>query len=118
MQQETATLGSKFNQRFFVIVDNKGGEVVLGPEFGSILMTIVGYPRVGKNRKNHYFDKPKDIITFYEQFKNDRDITDRQKSLINSQYTDIILEASSPSKINYRIAVRSVSKYKMQEKEE
>ena len=31
MQQETATLGSKLNQRFFVIVDNKLGEVVLGP---------------------------------------------------------------------------------------
>ena len=31
LQQETSTLGFKFNQRFFVIVDNKQGEVVLGP---------------------------------------------------------------------------------------
>ena len=65
MQQETGTLGYKFNQRFFVIVDNRMGEVVLGPEFGSILMTIVGYPRVGKNKKNRYFESPKDIVTFY-----------------------------------------------------
>lgn len=62
MQQETATLGFKFNQRFFVIVDNKIGEVTLGPEFGSILMTVVGYPKVGKNKKNRYCEKPKDVV--------------------------------------------------------
>ena len=77
MQQETATLGSKLNQRFFVIVDNKLGEVVLGPEFGSILMTIVGYPKMGKNKKNKYFERPRDIVSFYEQFKTDMDISDR-----------------------------------------
>jgi len=38
-----------------VIVDNKYGEVTLGPDFGSILMTIIGYPRLGKNKKNKYF---------------------------------------------------------------
>ena len=91
MQQETATLGYKLNQRFFVIVDNRSGEIVLGPKFGSILMTIVGYPRLGKNKKNRYFDKPKDIVAFYEQFKNDKDISDRQKTLINTQYSDIIM---------------------------
>jgi hypothetical protein len=66
MQQETNTLGFCLNQRFFVIVDNRYGEVTLGPEFGSILMTIVGYPRVGKNKKNRYYEKPADIIKFFE----------------------------------------------------
>lgn len=55
MQQETSTLGFVLNQRFFVIVDNKYGEVTLGADFASILMTIVGYPRIGKNKKNMYF---------------------------------------------------------------
>jgi hypothetical protein len=54
MQQETSTLGFVLNQRFFVIVDNKYGEVTLGADFASILMTIVGYPRIGKNKKNKY----------------------------------------------------------------
>jgi hypothetical protein len=31
---------------------------MLGAEFGSILMTVVGYPRIGKNKKNKYFEKP------------------------------------------------------------
>lgn len=74
-----------------MIVDNRMGEVTLGPEFGSILMTIVGYPRTGKNRKNRYFDNPKEIVRFYEEFRNDKDISDRQKTLINSQYSDIIM---------------------------
>lgn len=41
-----------------MIVDNKSGEVTLGAEFGSILMTVVGYPKIGKNKKNKYFEKP------------------------------------------------------------
>jgi len=79
-------------------------------------MTIVGYPRIGKNKKNKYFEKPRDIVKFYEDFKNDRDISDRQKSLINSQYSDIIIETNSSSKINSKIVVHSVSKYKATEK--
>lgn len=55
LQQETSTLGFLLNQRFFVIVDNKYGEVTLGADFASILMTIVGYPKMGKNKKNKYF---------------------------------------------------------------
>lgn len=58
MQQETHTLGSDLKQRFFVVVDNRQGEVTLGPEFGLILMSIIGYPRIGKNPKNKYFQKP------------------------------------------------------------
>lgn len=58
MQQQTNTLGFGLKQRFFVIVDNVKGEVTLGPEFGSILMSIIGYPRIGRNPKNKYFQKP------------------------------------------------------------
>lgn len=54
MQQETSTLGFVLNQRFFVIVDNRYGEVTLGTDFASILMTVVGYPKKGKNMKNRY----------------------------------------------------------------
>jgi len=39
---------------FFVIVDNKNGSLRLGPEFNSVLMTIVGYPKIGNNNKNIY----------------------------------------------------------------
>jgi len=55
MQQETETLGFTLNQSFFVIVDNRYGEVALGYEFGSPLMTIVGYPKTGRNKKNKCF---------------------------------------------------------------
>jgi len=40
-------------------------------------MTVVGYPRIGKNKKNKYFEKPSEIINFYEVFKNNRDISVR-----------------------------------------
>jgi hypothetical protein len=58
MQQDTGSLGYTLNHRFFVVVDNSSGEVILGPEFGSLLMTIVGYPKLGRNKKNVYFEKP------------------------------------------------------------
>lgn len=66
MQQETSTLGFVLNQRFFVIVDNKYGEVTLGADFASLLMTIVGYPRIGKNKKNKYYEKPSEIIQLFK----------------------------------------------------
>ena len=81
-------------------------------------MTIVGYPKIGKNKKNKYFEKPRDIVPFYEQFKNDTDISDRQKSLINHQYTDIVLENSSLNKINEKIMCRSISKHKHNSKDD
>jgi len=55
MQQETETLGFTLNQSFFVIVDNRYGEVALGYEFGSPLMTIIGYPKTGRNKKTKCF---------------------------------------------------------------
>lgn len=54
-------------------------------------MNIVGYPRLGRNPKNKYFQKPSEIIAYYNRFKNDSDISERQKTLIKSQYEDIIL---------------------------
>jgi hypothetical protein len=52
-----------------VIVDNKYGEVTLGADFASLLMTIVGYPKIGKNKKNKYFEDPMDIIKYFKDFK-------------------------------------------------
>lgn len=69
LQQETSTLGFVLNQRFFVIVDNKYGEVTLGADFASLWMTIVGYPKIGKNKKNKYFERPSEVIKFFKEFK-------------------------------------------------
>jgi len=32
-----------------VVVDNKKGKINLGEEFNSEVMTIVGYPKIGRN---------------------------------------------------------------------
>ena len=69
LQQETSTLGFVLNQRFFVIVDNKYGEVTLGADFASLWMTIVGYPKIGKNKKNKYCERPSEAIKFFKEFK-------------------------------------------------
>lgn len=53
-QHETNSLGLELNTNFFVVTDNKSGTLKLGPEFNSQLMTIVGYPKTGSNKKNIY----------------------------------------------------------------
>jgi hypothetical protein len=118
MQQDTATLGFRLTQRFFVVVDNAQGEVLLGPEFASILMTVVGYPRRGSNKQNRYFEHPPEILAYYQQFRNDQDLSRRQKSLIASQYSDVVLERGSSSRISPRVAVRSISKHRPPENKE
>ena len=57
LQKETDTLGQPLDKRYFVVVDNIKGVVILGPEFSSLLMFIVGYPKRGSNKKNHYCKK-------------------------------------------------------------
>lgn len=69
MQKETDTLGHPLNKRFFVVVDNIKGTVVLGPEFSSLVMFIVGYPRKGENKKNYYCKRTADVVERYRQFR-------------------------------------------------
>ena len=78
-------------------------------------MTVGGYPKVGNNKKNLYFSNAKDIVKYYLEFRNDQDISDRQKTLIQMQYSDIILENNSVTKENSKIMIRSISKYKSAE---
>ena len=54
-------------------------------------MTVVGYPRKGSNKKNKYLESPEEIVNLYWKFKNDSDISGRQKTLIQTQFSDIIL---------------------------
>ena len=68
MQKETDTLGLPLDRRYFVVVDNIKGTVMLGPEFSSLLMFIVGYPRKGVNKKNHYCKRSSDVIEKYKIF--------------------------------------------------
>lgn len=70
MQKEVDTLGQPLDKRYFVVVDNIKGAVVLGSEFSSLLMFIVGYPRKGPNKKNHYAKKISDVVGKYRQFCN------------------------------------------------
>jgi hypothetical protein len=56
----------------------------LGADFASILMTIVGYPRIGKNKKNKYLEWPSEIIKYYKEFKTAPDTIKMSKSLIKS----------------------------------
>lgn len=46
------------------------GTVMLGSEFSSLLMFIVGYPRKGVNKKNHYCRRANDVIDKYQTFIN------------------------------------------------
>ena len=56
------------NRRYFVVVDNFKGAVILGPEFSSLLMFIVGYPKAGPNKKNHYCSTPIEVVEKYKYF--------------------------------------------------
>jgi hypothetical protein len=47
-------LGEEVNTTFFVVVDNKAGPLALGKEFDSELITVVGYPKKGSNKRNLY----------------------------------------------------------------
>lgn len=56
------------NKRYFVVVDNSDGPVSLGPVFSSLLMFIVGYPRIGPNKKNHYCSTVSDVLEKYRYY--------------------------------------------------
>ena len=58
MQQETDTLGYALDRHFFVLVDNRQGEVKLGKEFGSKMITLVGYPKLGRSKHIRYCKTP------------------------------------------------------------
>ena len=51
-----------------MLVDNNEGLVTLGPEFSSLLMFIVGYPKIGPNKKNHYCTNSKEVLKKYISF--------------------------------------------------
>jgi hypothetical protein len=42
--------------------------VALGYEFNSPLMSIVGYPNIGRNKNNKYLSKPSDVIAYFKEF--------------------------------------------------
>lgn len=111
MQQETQTLGLNLNQPIFVVVDNKHGEVALGSEFNSPLMNIVGYPSIGRNKKNKYFSKPLDLIAYFKQFKKAK----RQKNKDIPACQDNRTDQSKVNKKNSKIEVKSICKYKLEE---
>lgn len=69
LQHGASTLGFALDQRFFVVVDNRYDDVMLGPEFASKLITIVGYPKLGANKKNTYFRTPEEVLKYYYDFK-------------------------------------------------
>lgn len=67
-QHETDSLGQQLNTTFFVVVDNKNGSLSLGKEFNSVLMTIIGYPKIGSNKQNIYCQQPQQVVEQYNEF--------------------------------------------------
>ena len=65
MHNDYDGLGVPLDRRYFVVVDNYEGSVGLGSWFSSLLLFIVGYPRKGNNRKNHYCTKPSEVTQKY-----------------------------------------------------
>jgi hypothetical protein len=57
LQKDHDCIGVPLDRRYFVVVDNKSGVAVLGPWFTSLLLFIVGFPKKGRNKKNHYCTK-------------------------------------------------------------
>lgn len=43
---------------------------MLGGDFSSKFMTIVGYPKLGRNTICKYLEKPNEVIDFYKDFKS------------------------------------------------
>ena len=62
-------MGYAIDRPFFVCVDNKNGEVALGKEFANKMVTVVGYPRAGRNKKNKYCRTPEEVIEAYKESK-------------------------------------------------
>ena len=66
MQKDHDCLGVSLDRRYFVIVDNLQGATKLGAWFSSLLLFIVGYPKKGSNKKNHYCTKVTEVLAKYE----------------------------------------------------
>lgn len=53
-------------------------------------MTIVGYPKIGKNKKNRYYEKAEDIIKCFKEFKTAPDTIKMSRSVIKSNEAVVV----------------------------
>lgn len=53
---------------------------MLGPQFSSLMMFVVGYPRYGKNKKNHYCKRGQQVIEKYQYFMT---LPSYEKKIVN-----------------------------------
>ena len=66
LQKDHDFIDVPLDRIYFVVVDNSQGVAVLGPWFTSLLLFIVGYPKKGRNQKNHYCTKPSQVLDKYK----------------------------------------------------
>ena len=77
-------------------------------------MTIVGYPKKGKNKKNRYFQSPVEIVKYFKEWKNNNEISKLSRSYLKSNYDAVIMEDTDSQK-STKIEIKSISKYRSQD---
>lgn len=77
-------------------------------------MTIIGYPKKGKNKKNRYIQSPNEIVKYFKEWKNNNEMSKLSRSYLKSNYDAVIMDDTDSQK-STKIEVKSISKYRSQD---
>ena len=92
--------------------DNKLGDLTLGSSFHSELITLVGYPMIGKNKKCQYAKNSEDLIELYKEYINqNRELIKKSDSKPNKKIDFMTEKNSSKNSLTTnKIRIVSITK--------